>query len=87
LIQLLSGIGGYEPEPLPPLGRPKRLEDGSLRFLAHSQDMVARAETALNSRATEAWIFDNSEEAETVMGKVIEVEYVEALAYFTVKPA
>jgi hypothetical protein len=77
---------GYEPEPLPELGKPAMLETGDLRFLARSAAMRQRAEAAQASQAVEDWIFFNGEEDEKVTGRVTSIEPAHALAYFTVRP-
>jgi hypothetical protein len=77
---------GYEPAPMPPLGNPTRMEDGSLRFLARDDATRKRAEAALASQAVETWVFFNGEEDENVLGRVASVEPAHALAYFTVQP-
>ena len=77
---------GYEPPPMPELRSAKRLDNGDLRFLASSDDMRDRAEDALESGAAEDWVFFNGQDDETVRGRVISVEPVHELAYFTVSP-
>ena len=81
--QLISE--GYEPEPMPELGKPIRLESGDLRFLAKSGAMRERAEAALASGVAEDWIFFNGQEDAKVTGIVTSAEPVHALAYFTVR--
>jgi len=77
---------GYEPEPMPELGNPTRLESGDLRFLAKSDATRERAERALADKGVQDWVYFNGEEDEKVTGRVISVEPVHALAYFTVRP-
>src|ERR1700761_5447452 len=55
---------GYQPAPMPDLGKPKRLESGDLRFLAKSDAMQARAKAALAGAAVQDWIYYNDEEDE-----------------------
>ena len=76
---------GYEPVPIPELGKPTRMENGDLRFLAKSNAMRERAEAALDRGAVEDWFFFNGLEDEKVIGRVMSVEPVYALTYFTVR--
>ena len=81
--QLMSE--GYQPEPMPELGKPTRLESGDLRFLAKSEAVRQRAEAGLASGMAEDWIFFDGEEDAKVAGRVTSMEPVHALAYFTVR--
>jgi len=76
---------GYQPDPMPELGKPTTLESGDLRFLAKGETVRKRAEAALASQAVEDWVFYNGEEDEKVTGRVTSIEPVHGLAYFTVK--
>ena len=78
---------GYEPEPMPELNTPARLESGDLRFLAKTDAMRQRAEKALASGAVQDWVFFNGHDDEKVTGRVVSIEPLHALAYFTVRPA
>ena len=78
---------GYEPGPMPELGKPTRLESGEMRFLAKSDAMRQRAEGALASGAVEDWIFFNGDEDAKLTGRVTSVEPVHALPHFTVRAA
>ena len=75
----------WQAEPISELSKAAHRESGDPRFLAKTA-AIASGPRSLLPHAVEDWTFFDDEDDEKGTGRVVSVEPVHALAYFTVRP-